>query len=97
MAKVETKSKGAAKKKVSNDIVAVSETILNKLKDLNLEPSLQSDIVWCLGSYHHDRNPVGLYEKAGHALHLLKAEHAKKTKGITVKLITDIEKVLKAK
>ncbi|MBS1491766.1 MAG: hypothetical protein JSS93_14680 [Bacteroidetes bacterium] len=97
MAKVETKSKGAAKKKGSNDIVSVSETILNKLKDLNLEPGLQSDIVWCLGSYHHDHNPVGLYEKAEHALHLFKAEHAKKTKGITIKIITDIEKVLKAK
>ncbi|MBS1488541.1 MAG: hypothetical protein JST43_13230 [Bacteroidetes bacterium] len=97
MAKAEAKPKAVAKKNTAIDIVAVSETILEKLKSLKSESGLQSDITWCLGSYSHDRNPVGLYEKAAQALTVFKAEQAKKTKGITAKLISDIEKVLAAK
>jgi hypothetical protein len=50
--------------------------------------------VWCLGSYNHDHNPVGLIEKASQALVVFKAELAKKTKGITAKFINDIESAL---
>ncbi len=92
--KAETPAKKPAKAKASVNIVKVSETILDKLKNLSLEPSLQSDIVWCLGSYSHDHNPVGLIEKASQALVLFKAEQAKKTKGITAKFISDIELAL---
>jgi len=58
---------------------------------------LQSDIVWCLGSYGHDKNPVGLMEKSAQALVAFKAELGKKTKGITAKFISDIESALASK
>jgi hypothetical protein len=87
----------AKKKSPAATIVSVSEIILNKLKDLKLEPGLQSEITWCLGSYHHDQNPIGLFEKATLALEVFKSAQAKKTKGVTAKLIADIEKVLATK
>ncbi len=99
MAKTITKSKAPAQKTKSTvaPIVKVNESILEKLKTLNIELQLQSDITWCLGSYSHDSNPIGLYEVATKALGILKAEQAKKTKGITAKLISDVEKALTAK
>lgn len=93
--KAEAPAKKKPKAKPTTSIVKVSESILDKLKTLNLEPGLQSDIVWCLGSYHHDQNPVGLLEKGAQALVLFKGELAKKTKGITAKFISDIESALK--
>ena len=95
--KTVTTPKKTVKAKASVNIVKVAENILDKLKTLNLESSLQSDIVWCLGSYSHDHNPVGLFEKAEQALPLFKAEQTKKTKGITAKFISDIENVLASK
>src|SRR5579871_1379804 len=94
--KAEAAPKKTVKAKAPASIAKVAETILDKLKTLNLEPGLQSDIVWCLGSYKHDHNPVGLYEKATQALAVFKAEQAKKTKGVTAKLIGDIETSLAA-
>lgn len=99
MAKVTAKKPGVpvakkAKAKTTLSIVKISESILDKLKTLNLEPGLQSDIVWCLGSYGHDKNPVGLLEKSAQALAIFKSEQAKKTKGITAKFISDIESAL---
>jgi hypothetical protein len=99
MAKSSTKS-AAPKKTVKTSslkIVAVSETILEKFKSLNLEPQLQSDLSWCLGSYNFDKNPSGLYEAAAKSLPVLSQELGKKTKGVTKKLITDIEKALAEK
>jgi len=69
---------------------------LAKLTALNIEPQLQSDIEWCLGSYSHDKNPVGLYEMIERAIEVFKAEMAKKTKGVTAKFVIDLEKVVKA-
>jgi len=103
MAKVTAKkaeapvAKKAKATKTTLSIIKVSESILDKLKTLNLEPGLQSDIVWCLGSYGHDKNPVGLIEKSKQALAIFKAEQAKKTKGITTKFISDIESALTSK
>jgi hypothetical protein len=77
-----------------NRIEKVSEDTLSKLRELNLDQSLQNDIEWCLGSYRSDRNPVGLYDATERALSVLKAEKEKKTKGVTAKLISDIEKAL---
>jgi hypothetical protein len=94
--KAEAPAKKKPKAKAASNIVKVSESILDKLKTLNLEPGLQSDIVWCLGSYHHDQNPVGLLEKGAQALVLFKTELAKKTKGITAKFIIDLESALTA-
>jgi hypothetical protein len=92
MAKTATKK--STKPKAPESILATGEAVLQKLEVLNLDQRLQSEIQWCLGSFKHDKNPVGLLEKLAEALPLLKAEHAKKTKGITAKLIGDVEKAL---
>jgi hypothetical protein len=68
---------------------------LKKLQELGIEQQLQSDIEWCLGSYRHDKNPSGLYEMAARTLTVLQGEKSKKTKGVTAKMITDLESVLK--
>lgn len=68
---------------------------LKKLQALGVEQQLQSDLEWCLGSYQHDKNPSGLYEMGARALTVFQQEKAKKTKGITPKLITDLEAALK--
>jgi hypothetical protein len=101
MAKVSAKTTEAVVKKVTKEkaplsIVKISESILDKLQTLGLESGLQSDIVWCLGSYKHDQNPVGLVETSTKAIAVLKAELAKKTKGVTAKFISDLEKGLAA-
>ena len=88
------KSKPKATTKAS--IEKVCEDALKALKSLDIESQLQSDITWCLGSYKNDKNPVGLYEMAGRALEVFQAEKVKKTKGVTSKLIGDLEKAIKS-
>ena|SRR6478736_3780594 len=100
-----TAAKKAAPKKVatkkasaptsSSSIEKTSEEILKKLKSLNLDQQLQADLEWCLGSYKYDKNPIGLIESAERALIIFKEALAKKTKGVTAKMISDIESVLK--
>ena len=87
----------ASKISVEDKIEKVSEESLQKLRELNIEPNLQNDIEWCLGSYRADKNPVGLYDVAERVLAVLKSEKEKKTKGVTAKLITDLEKALQAR
>jgi len=96
-AKTPAKKPSAAPKTspASPSIAQVSEDVLKKLKDLDLEPQLQADIEWCLGSYRSDGNPTGLYEMAEKALFVLNIEKEKKTKGVTAKLTGDLEKALK--
>jgi hypothetical protein len=107
MAKMKTEKEVAAKpakkvaaKKTSSSkspsqiIEAAAETSLAKLRDLNLDPQLQSEIDWCLASYRNDGNPVGLYEMVERTISVLKPELARKTKGITAKFISDLEKTL---
>jgi hypothetical protein len=93
--KAPAKSKATAP--ATSNIEKVTEEVLTKLKVLNLEPQLQADIEWCLGSYRHDQNPTGLYEMAEKAFGIFKMEQAKKTKGITSKLVGEVEKVLKTR
>jgi hypothetical protein len=101
--KAESKPKAEPKPKVkaatatasSELLEQASEEALKKLQSLGIEQQLQSELEWCLGSYRFDKNPSGLYEVAGRALAVLNAEKAKKTKGVTVKLIGDLEKALK--
>jgi hypothetical protein len=101
--KAEAKPKTEAKPKVKvaaattgTDLLEqASEEALKKLQSLGIEQQLQSELEWCLGSYRFDKNPSGLYLVAGRALTVLNAEKAKKTKGVTVKLIGDLEKALK--
>lgn len=93
--KTETKKPRAPRAKASNhNIETVSEEALNKLQELGIEDQLQRDLQWCLGSYRADQNPVGLYNNARKALTVLKGEKEKKTKGVTAKLIGDLEKVV---
>ncbi|GIL21772.1 MAG: hypothetical protein BroJett042_02850 [Bacteroidota bacterium] len=87
-------AKKAAPKAKSLTIDAASEAILDKLRSLNIEHSLQSDLEWCLGSYRYDGNPVGLIDAINRALTVLKAEQAKKTKGVTAAFITGIAKAI---
>ena len=86
--------KAPAKAATAIDIEKVSESVLAKLKALNMEPQLQSDIEWCLGSYRSDKNPVGLFDMVRRASGFFKSELEKKTKGVTAKLIADLEKAL---
>ncbi len=105
--KAETKStaKAPAKKDASKpkakvasyDILNASEDVLSTLKKLNIEQQLQTDIEWCLGSYHADKNPIGLFDMVNRALPILKTELARKTKGVTAKLIGNLEQVVKTK
>jgi len=105
--KTETKSttkattpKGASKPKAkvaAYDILDASEEVLSTLKKLNIEQQLQADIEWCIGSYNADKNPIGLFDMINRALPILKTELAKKTKGVTAKLIGNLEQVLKNK
>jgi hypothetical protein len=91
------KSKATAKVSSTGSIEKVSEEALQKLQSLGIEDQLQSELQWCLGSYRFDKNPSGLYQAASRVLVVLNAEKAKKTKGVTVKLIGDLEKALKEK
>lgn len=94
--KTEVKKPSAPRAKASNNsIESVSEEALAKLRELGIQDQLQRDIQWCLGSYRADRNPVGLYNNAKKALAVFKDEKEKKTKGVTAKLISDLEKVVK--
>ena len=95
-----TAKKAPAKPKakaVALNVEKVTEETLAKLKSLNIESALQADIEWCLGSYRADKNPIGLYDMISRALPVLKAELQKKTKGVTAKLIADLETALSSK
>ena len=91
------KKKAAPKKAVSStdQIVKACEISLGTLATLDIEHSLQSEINWCLGSFRNDGNPVGLFQMAERSLAVLMAEQARKTKGVTAKLVGDIETALK--
>lgn len=78
----------------SDQIEKVCVESLKKLQELGIEQQLQSDIEWCLGSYRNDLNPSGLYEVAARTLTIFQAEKSKKTKGVTAKMITDLEGAL---
>ena len=96
--KVTEQKKVAPKKTESSTvlIVKVCEVSLAKLNELDIEHQLQSEINWCLNSFQNDQNPIGLYQMAERSLVVFKAAQATKTKGVTAKLIGDIEKAIKA-
>ena len=105
MAKATTKAAKPAKKIVTTKKKAAGKPFqlieyacvasLGKLQELELDYQLQSEINWCLGSYSNDGNPVGLFLMAERALAIFKAELAAKRKGVTAKLVKDIETALK--
>lgn len=95
--KTAVKTARPAKAKVAGmSIEQASEEALAKLKSLGLAPDLQAELEWCLGSYKADSNPSGLYEMTKKAVNLFAAEKDKKTKGVTAKLITDLQKAIDA-
>lgn len=93
--KSESKAKPKAKATASMSLEEASEEALKKLQALGIEPQLQSELQWCLGSYRFDRNPSGLYETAGRAVAVLNDEKSRKTKGVTAKFVADLEKAVK--
>jgi hypothetical protein len=78
----------------ANPIEKACEVALSKLKELNIDERLQSEIQWCLGSYQNDKNPEGLYQMAKRALAIFSVELAAKTPGVTAKLVADMEKAI---
>ncbi len=96
-----TKSPVAPKKKATVNpyhlIEGTCVAALATLQELELDYQLQSEINWCLGSYRNDGNPIGLFLMAERALAIFKAEHAAKTKGVSPKLIKDIETAIKSR
>lgn len=106
MAKISRKAtskepKPAVKKKVSAHpnllIEKACVTGLAKLQELELDYQLQSEINWCLGSFRNDGNPIGLYMMAQRALAIFRAEQVKKTKGVTLALIKQVEKAIQSR
>ena len=96
--KTEPKTESKAKPKAKASAMSLeeaSEEALKKLQSLGIEPQLQSELQWCLGSYRFDRNPSGLYETAARAVAVLNEEKSKKTKGVTAKFVSDLEKAVK--
>jgi hypothetical protein len=96
-AKVEAKApakKKAASKSTVIPIEKACETALAKLRELNLDLQLQSEIDWCLGSFRGDNNPIGLFEMVQRSILVFKPELEKKTKGVNAKLISDLETAL---
>jgi hypothetical protein len=92
-----TSAKGATKKAVGIAIDQLSEEVLNKLQALNVEHALQADLQWCIGSYRHDKNPIGLYQMLERALPVLQAKRQQNARAVPARLITSIEKALKQK
>lgn len=107
MAKTAAKNTAKEPKKTATSSKAKSPSLpsieqacieaLEMLKSLGIHQQLQNDIEWCLGSYRADGNPVGLYSMAERALAVFQEEKARKTKGITAKSLTDLEKVIQAR
>lgn len=91
-----SKTAKATKKETAKavSIEKACEIALNKLRELNIDEGLQSEIQWCMGSFQHDNNPAGLYVMAKRALAIFTVELAGKTKGVTAKLISDLEKAI---
>ncbi len=86
------KKSPAKPKSKAISIEQASYEALAKLKALNIEPQLQAEIEWCIGSYNSDKNPIGLYEMVNRAIAVFQSELQKKTKGVTAKFVGDLRK-----
>lgn len=71
----------------------------DKLTQLNIEERLVSEIEWCLGSYAHDGNPDGLYQKGEEARKaLLTYKNANgNSRKISKKLLDDLTRAVQSK
>ena len=79
--------------KVESALVAAKD----KMSDLGIDEQMVSEIEWCLGSYAHDGNPEGLFQKAEEAKKVLVEFKKTNSRKVSKKLIEDLEKALKAK
>ena len=66
-------------------------TAFHKLK-LDEYAEIQSKLEFVIGSYNHDKNPVGLHEYAVRSLRVLKDVKEKNPRKVTKKVIEDLEK-----
>ena len=57
---------------------------------------LQSKLEYCIGSYDHDKNPVGLYEFGEVAVKELKFFKEQNPRKVNKKIIADLEKSLQS-
>jgi len=75
------------------------EAAFEKFQKIGLDKfaDIQSKLEYVLGSYRYDGNPVGLYEIGDSALKALKKYKKEKPRQVSQKLVTDLEKALKAK
>ncbi len=62
-----------------------------KVEDYN---DIQSKLEYCIGSYNHDKNPIGLYEYGAVALSELKSFKAANPRKVNKKIIENLEKYL---
>ena len=72
---------------------AIPEAI-QKLNKIAPGSSLGAELKWCLESWRHDKNPVGLIEKTEAVLELLKQAKERNKRSVSAKLIADLEKGL---
>ncbi len=63
---------------------------------MNIEEynEIKSKLEYCIGSYDHDKNPVGLLEYGEVALNELKAFKASNPRKVNRKVIENLEKFL---
>lgn len=68
----------------------------DKLTQLGIEEQLVSEIEWCLGSYAHDHNPAGLFEKGAEAQTALESFKKDNPRKVSKKLLDDLSKAISA-
>lgn len=68
-------------------------TKFDKMEDPRYQ-DIKEKLEWCIGSYSHDKNPVGLVEYGQKAVDVLKEVRADKPKQVPQKLVDDLEKAL---
>lgn len=74
------------------------EVALNTLKKLD-DPDtveLQSKLEWCMGSFDHDKNPVGLHEFGVVALRTLKDIKKDQPRRVNKKVLDGLEKCIES-
>tara|TARA_Y100000310_G_C20679315_1_gene814975 strand:+ start:2763 stop:3146 length:384 start_codon:yes stop_codon:yes gene_type:complete len=68
----------------------------DKLTQLGIEEQLVSEIEWCLGSYAHDHNASGLFEKGAEAIEALESFKKDNPRKVSKKLIDELTKAVSA-
>lgn len=84
----DTKENEALKSACSDAIKAIDKT---QDDDFNY---LRGVLIYCIGSYEYDLNPIGLYENAGKALKDLTAYKEAKTKKVTKAVLDKLTKAI---